>query len=260
MQRTYKLSLGALALFVALGFVTLLYAMVSKPGSHPLNVPCVSCHVAGDGTTVANASMLIASQEHLCGQCHANALKMSHPSGLTPSPGYNFPPDYPRDWKGDLTCSTCHEVHSDLAGKLRGTATGRDMCTACHGQTFFDKMRDGGTSLMQLGHLGVPDAQGWKELDPYSIQCMECHATRGDVQIDSNMIMRHGPQNHPVGRSYAEAESYGGYKPAALVSKKIQLPNGMVSCVSCHETYSKSHGKVITFGNTTSLCFECHDL
>jgi len=238
----------------------LLYAMISKPSHHPFNETCAGCHMAGADTTASNAGMLTGSQEQLCGQCHENAMKMSHPSGFAPSLSYIFPPEYPRDWKGDLTCSTCHEVHSDQPGKLRGSATGREMCTACHGQAFFDNMRDGGTSVMQLGHLGLPEAQHWKSLDPYSVQCMECHAGRGDVQVDPNMVMRHGEQNHPVGRSYAEAEQSGGYKPAALLSKKIKLPNGMVSCVSCHETYTKSHGKIITSGNTTSLCFECHDL
>jgi len=256
-QRAYKLGAAAL---VVLGFGTLLYAMVSKPGLHPLNEPCASCHMAGADTTAANASMLIASQEQLCGRCHANALKMSHPSGITPPSGYTFPSDYPRDWKGDLTCSTCHEVHSDLFGKLRGTAIGREMCIACHGQAFFDNMRDSGESLTLSGHLGMPNSQNWQTLDPYSVQCMECHIGRGDVQVDSNMIVRHGAQNHPVGRSYAAAELYGGYKPASLLPKKIQLPNGMVSCVSCHEGYTKNHGKLITSGNTTTLCFECHDL
>lgn len=260
MQRAYKVGIAAFAATAVLGFATLLYAMVSKPSLHPLNESCAGCHMAGADTTTANASMLTASQEQLCGQCHANALKMSHPSGFTPPPGYTFPSDYPRDWKGDLTCSTCHEVHSDLPGKLRGTATGRDMCIACHGQAFFDNMRDGGASLMLSGHLGIPNAQNWQSLDPYSIQCMECHSNRGDVMVDSNMIVRHGSQNHPVGSSYAEAERYGGYKPASRLPKRIQLPNGMVSCVSCHETFTKNHGKVITTGNTTTLCFECHDL
>ena len=260
MRRACKLGIAAFAVSAVLGFAALLYAMVSNPGLHPLDESCAGCHMADVETTAGNASMLIASQEQLCGQCHANALKMSHPSGLTPPLSYIFPADYPRDWKGDLTCSTCHEVHSDLPGKLRGTLLGRDMCLACHGQAFFDAMLDAGESVMLSGHLGMPDSQNWQTLDSYSVQCMECHSNRGDVQVDTNFVVRHGSQNHPVGRNYAEAELYGGYTPASRLPKTIQLPNGMVSCVSCHETFTKNHGKVITSGNTTSLCFECHDL
>lgn len=260
MQCTYKPGIIVFFLAAAFSFGTLLFAMVSKPSLHPHNESCASCHMAGADTKPANAAMLISSQEQLCGRCHDTALKMSHPSGLTPPLSYIFPADYPRDWKGDLTCSTCHEVHSDLPGKLRGAMTGRNMCIACHGQAFFDNMRDGGASLMLSGHLGAANAQNWQSLDPYSIQCMECHSNRGDVAVDPSMIVRHGSQNHPVGSSYAAAERYGGYKPASRLPKRIQLPNGMVSCVSCHETFTKNHGKVITDGNTTTLCFECHDL
>ncbi len=216
--------------------------------------------MAGTDTTAANAAMLISSQEKLCGGCHANALKMSHPSGFTPPPGKAIPADYPLDWKGDLTCSTCHEVHSDLPGKMRGLLLGSQLCMTCHGQAFFDKMRDRGESLMLSGHLGMRNSQNWKNLDPYSVQCMECHISRGDVLVDPNMIVRHGPQNHPIGRNYAAAERFGGFKPVSMLSKKIQLPNGMVSCVSCHESFTRNHGKLITSGNITTLCFECHDL
>lgn len=261
MLRTFKLSIvvtvGMLALF---GSASWLYAIISKPTLHPLNGDCATCHMAGAATTPANASMLVASQEQLCGECHANALKMSHPSGIAPAPGKVIPAQYPLDWKGDLTCSTCHEVHSDALGKMRGAARGQQLCLSCHNQAFFNSMLDGGSSVMMSGHLGMPNSQNWQSLDPYSVQCMECHAARGDVAVTPGFVVRHGSQNHPVGRRYADAERYGGYRPEIMLSKKINLPNGMVSCVSCHETFTKNHGKVISTSNTTALCFECHDI
>ena len=260
MQRAYKSGIATFVVFTVLGSGSWLYAIVGKQAIHPLNEECASCHMAGANTTVANAGMLVGNQEQLCGGCHANALKMSHPSGFAPQPGRAVPAAYPLDWKGDLTCSTCHKVHSDLPGKMRGVAHGRQLCMACHDQTFFEKMADGGESVIMSGHLGIPNSQTWLTLDPYSIQCMECHDSRGDVAVDANLITRHGSQNHPVGRNYAEAERYGSYKPAAMLSQKIHLPNGKVSCVSCHETFTKNHGKLLTTGNITTLCFECHDL
>lgn len=260
MQRAYKVGIAGVTVLALLGSGSWLYAIGGKPAVHPLNEECASCHMAGDGTTAANAAMLIANQEQLCIGCHENSLKMSHPSGITPTPGTKIPGAYPLDWKGDLTCSTCHKVHSDLPGKMRGVALGRQFCIACHDQTFFDKMPDGGESVIMSGHLGIPNSKTWQTLDPYSVQCMECHSARGDVSVDPNFVARHGAQNHPVGRNYAEAERNGGYRPASRLSKKIQLPNGMISCVSCHETFTKNHGKVIKTGSTTSLCYECHDL
>lgn len=241
----------------------MLHAMVPKPGLHMSDTACASCHLAGAGTTASNASLLVASQEQLCGGCHANAMQMSHPSGLTVRPGKPIPAAYPLDWKGDLTCSTCHEVHSehsDLPGRLRGIARGRDMCVSCHDQAFFNNMPDGGASLIQSGHLSMPDAQNWANLDTYSVQCMECHSTKGDVSVDSKHIMRHAEKNHPIGVSYAAAELYGGYIPASKLSKNIHLPGGLMSCVSCHQAYTKNHGKIVTTTSGTDLCFECHNL
>lgn len=278
MRRACKLGIAAFAALAVLGFGARLYAQMSKPSLHPLNESCGSCHLADADTTANNAKTLVASQEQLCVRCHANAMQMSHPSGFRPLSGKTIPSGYPLDWKGDLTCSTCHEVHSDLPGKLRGTATGRDMCLACHDQSFFNNMRDGGVSILQSGHmLSTLDSKNWQNMDPYSLQCLECHGERGDVKIDSNNILRHGSQNHPIGVSYAAAERRGSaavsrgrgrgaaaasrnsYKPASQLPKNILLPNGMVSCVSCHEVYTKNHGKVVK-NRGVELCLECHNL
>ena len=44
------------------------------------------------------------------------------------------------------------------------------------------------------------------------------------------------------------------------LSKKILLPMGLVSCVSCHEGYSQNHGKLVISNAGSALCFACHDL
>ena len=266
MRYSYKVSIAIIIWLVVLGTADWLYAIVAMTSIHPLNEACVSCHIAGDATTAKSARFLKAKQEQLCGRCHENALKMSHPSGFVPKPGTIIPSIYPVNWTGGLTCSTCHMVHGDMPGKLRGTTRGRNFCLACHDGEFFKKMIDGGESLISSGHLGIPPTNTWKSLDPYSVQCMECHAERGDVDVDSYvdsdkiLIVRHANSNHPIGRSYAEAETHGGYKPASKLSKKIQLPNGVISCISCHEGFTKNHGKLVSVTAYSTLCYECHDL
>ena len=266
MRYIYKVGIAVIIGLVVLGAANWLYALVGMTPIHPFNEACVSCHVAGNATTAKNARILKANQEQLCGKCHDNALKMSHPSGFIPKPGTMIPAIYPLDWRGGLTCSTCHMVHGDMPGKLRGTTQGRDFCLACHDSEFFKKMIDGGESLTSSGHLGILPTKTWKSLDPYSVQCMECHAERGDVSVDGNadsdkvLIVRHANDNHPVGRSYAEAATHGGYKPVFKLSRKIQLPNGVISCISCHEGFTKNHGKLISITSYSTLCYECHDL
>lgn len=109
---------------------------------HPVKVECPLCHIAGEATVPANAAMLLNSQERLCARCHSNSMQQSHPSGLIPKDKTSISVRYPLDWKGYLTCSTCHEVHSDMPGRLRGNVRGKDMCLSCHSQGFFDSRRD----------------------------------------------------------------------------------------------------------------------
>lgn len=109
---------------------------------HPLNTECTMCHVIGTDLMRGNASALTNTQEQLCNRCHANSMQKSHPSGLIPKNRKAISARYPLDWRGYLTCSTCHEVHGDFPGRLRDNVRGRDMCLSCHSQEFFDSMRN----------------------------------------------------------------------------------------------------------------------
>lgn len=238
-------------------------ATAQRSGVHPAEMPCDGCHLAGNTVKPEQAHLLIASQEKLCGTCHQNTSQVSHPSGFAPRSKLHA--DYPADWKGDLTCSTCHEVHAKTPGKMRGKRRGRELCLSCHDAQFFVRMRDQGNSMMASGHLDTGSAAMDPRLDPYSRQCMACHGGKGDgdaPSVDRNMVVRHGATslNHPIGASYAKAAKFGGYRQIAQISKKILLPNGLVSCVSCHEGYSKTHGKLVIPRAKSALCFECHDL
>ena len=221
MQRTFNLWLASFTTLLVLCLGAWLYATAIPSRLHPLGSGCAGCHLAGNKTVADNASMLIATQEILCSQCHQDSMKMSHLSGFAPPLGQIIPAAYPLDWKGEVTCSTCHSVHSDLPGKLRGTERGAKLCLSCHAQTFFDDMPDGGTSLTSSGHLGAQIAQNWKTLDKYSIQCLGCHTENGDVNLDANMILgSHGSQSHPIGRNYEAAARAGGYRPIFMLPEK----------------------------------------
>ncbi len=260
----HSLTFGALlALLVFLAASVTWIMAAPQRAFHPGNMPCDGCHLAGKAVAPEQAHLLIASQEKLCASCHQNLAQVSHPSGFTPRGKLHA--DYPLDWKGDLTCSTCHEVHGTSPGIMRGKRRGRELCLACHEQQFFARMRDQGNSVTTSGHLDAGRATSDTRLDAYSRQCMDCHAGRGESsapRVDSNMIVRHGatPLNHPIGANYAKSMKYGGYRKVSQISQKILLPGGLVSCVSCHEGYSKTHGKLVIPKANSALCYECHDL
>lgn len=263
-KSAFKL-MTAVALLATLAAGALLHATRTGSGQmHLQKEDCAGCHLGGKDVTPQQANILIGTQEALCGKCHPTAIRVSHPSGFTPK---NKPVDtYPLDWKGDLTCSTCHEAHGSKPGLMRGTKVGRDLCFACHDQAFFRNMRDGGASLM-VGHLGRGADSGALVLDVYSRQCMECHGNTGDpritTRIDRNGVSRHAASgvNHPVGVKYQDVASTSyGYRPRRTVEKNLLLPDGMVSCVSCHSGYQKEHGKLVVPMAKSALCFECHDI
>lgn len=245
-----------------LGALGWLYAAFGE-GPHLMNQQCSHCHLAGQGVTPANAARLLGSQELLCGICHKNVKRMSHPSGFAPRA--KPPADLPLDWKGDMTCSTCHAVHASTPGLLRGERRGKDLCMACHDAAFFASMRDGGVSLQQSGHAIADMAQMNKltDIDALSLQCLGCHNNQGDargVQVTALGIVRHGSgdANHPIGVAYPLISS--GYKPRSMLPSAIWLPNGKLSCVSCHEPYKKQHGQLVVTNADSKLCAQCHSL
>jgi len=254
----------ALACALLLGAGGWLYAALGGK-AHLMEQPCSHCHVGGNTVDPARADRLVGSQEMLCGICHKNARRMSHPSGF-PAAG-KTPADLPLDWKGDLTCSTCHEVHGTQPGLMRGNKRGKTLCLACHDKAFFAAMKDGGSSLQQSGHALPSEALNQVNvgIDALSLQCMGCHNKQTDamgVRVGSNGIVRHnsGGANHPIGVPYPVFDQGHSFKSKGSLPKEIWLPDGKLSCVSCHQPYKKEHGKLVVTNANSSLCLQCHSL
>lgn len=263
-MRAHRFTSCALPVLLALLAISTTWILAaSRGGFHPAGMACGDCHLGGKEVKPEQAHLLIASQEKLCGTCHQNMSQTSHPSGFAPRQAVNA--NYPLDWKGDLTCSTCHEVHGKISGLMRGTRRGKELCFACHDTKFFAQMRDQGESMMAPGYLDS-SLTARAQVDRYSLQCMGCHNGEGDsrmVSISPNMVVRHNGAslNHPIGANYDQISKFGGsYRPVARLSKKILLPGGLVSCVSCHEGYSKIHGKLVLSNARSALCLECHNI
>jgi len=240
----------------------MLYAALGgKP--HLGGIDCGSCHRSGRKVNLEQSTRMVASQEVLCGGCHRDAVRLSHPSGFMPKA--QLPAEYPLDWKGDLTCSSCHRVHGTEPGLLRGAKRGKEMCLSCHNTEFFNSMKDEGRSIQQSGHSNATVALINIELDPFSLQCLGCHGSQvgaNGVSVGRNGILRHasGSANHPIGRLYRKAFQSGGFHPENKLSKKIVLPDGKVGCVSCHQAYKKDHGQLVIPNRGSALCFQCHNL
>ncbi|MDH5483645.1 MAG: cytochrome c3 family protein [Gammaproteobacteria bacterium] len=252
-------------ILVSLFFITgmeIIIAEINTDNFHPKDTDCQQCHLARGEITAGNATQLLSTQEKLCARCHESALKVSHPSGF--NPGRDIPGDFPLDWKNEITCSTCHNVHTGKHSSIRGGISGKELCLSCHDMSFFRAMADSGLSIQQNAHMGKT-TNTLSAIDNYSMECMSCHANQGDtvdISINSRGIVKHasGAVNHPVGMIYANAYNKGGYRAMSEISDNVILPDGKVSCLSCHKAYTKKHGATLNKTTRTSLCFECHDM
>jgi hypothetical protein len=120
-------------------------------------------------------------------------------------------------------------------------------------------MKDGGISLMGLGHLDA-SASLIGNIDNFSIQCMSCHEKSGDALSTPVTAAGSDRRNHPIGSRYTDSIDFGGYRPVAGLPEKIELPDGKVSCVSCHVGYSDEHGALVVDNRADRLCQSCHAL
>ncbi|MBF0181282.1 MAG: cytochrome c3 family protein [Magnetococcales bacterium] len=250
----------ALLLLLPLGVRT-----VSGVVGHLAESRCQDCHLS-DQVTPEQARMLVYSQEKMCAPCHAKTNVVSHPSGFVPN--RILPAQFPVDWKGELTCGSCHVVHGSGTGLLRSPKRGAEFCLECHDKAFFERMADRGKSVVESGHLKATATDPARvELDGYSLQCMSCHEEQNGtapqlVNMDPNGILLHrgSTMTHPVGRSYTSSIRVGGYRPAGGLPAAIVLPDGKVGCVSCHLGYGKQHGALTVDNQQSGLCYACHDL
>lgn len=242
------LLLSALVLGIAPG-----YSGAQQTG----HAACPDCHrTTGDLAAVP----LIDTEERLCGHCHPAALVAAHPSGFPAQ--RPLPADYPLDRGGIFTCSTCHDVHG---GRLRGTRRHQALCAACHTEEFFAAMADAGLSLQHSAHLVTgKDAAAGAEADGYTRHCLGCHADK--MMLDAAMrpwgVMGGAARtfSHPVGVPYPVGATAGRYHPATGLRQAVVLPEGRVSCISCHQGYGRVHGALVVPNQASALCLECHDL
>lgn len=227
---------------------------------------CGRCHASETRGFVSAA--LVEDEPALCISCHLGIWRStSHPIGMVPTEV--LPREFPVDGAGRVGCRTCHHVHADQDGKqhggLRSEALGSAFCLNCHELSFFDQMVDGGSSLLPFGHVSTGAMDELGEVDILSAGCLACHdGGVSPVSWVNSAAIHTAPgtpaSSHPVGVDYATSASFGGYRDAFLLPSEMLLPNGKVSCVSCHAVYVADHGAPVVSMSESRLCFSCHDL
>lgn len=198
------------------------------------------------------------NQERMCKECHTGVVEASHPTGI--NPGRSLPPRFPVNDRGELTCSTCHAIETNGTLRKEAGQSSQAFCESCHSASFFAGMADSGGSIMGSGHLSV-DKRPLGTADNHSMQCMTCHMENASIAGTRTasigfMMPGSGAANHSIGSLYRDFSMRRDYRPAGTLPSEILLPEGRVSCVSCHKVFSRKHGEQTVARN---LCTQCHN-
>lgn len=275
MNRKTKIHLWLILGFsLSVAIAGLLFSVSKNP--HFYQVECTQCHLRVPKAGESGTNLFVADIETLCLRCHDDIrLSMSHPIGIKPS--FSLPADLPLDWKGELTCSTCHEMHPDegdtLAANsffLRRHSRGRDFCLECHRQDFLSNRSMGHSMASNAAHYtpGQSTDSSGARLDESSASCLTCHD--GSLAPDEGIpdlepgVWHHdgysGSTSHPLGVDYraAQMRKRRGFREISQLPDVIKLPDGKVECVSCHNLYSHNQHLLAISNEGSRLCLTCH--
>lgn len=260
-----KIAALALTLFAAAGGVTPAERETSHGGA---GQHCQVCHLTSTGDAARGETMLFTTDlVSMCVPCHRDAQAMSHPVNFPASRG--VPAPFVTDWRGWITCVTCHRFHDNRFGLyLRAGWRGKELCFKCHDMAFFRRMKDTGESLRRA-HLsqraGKDDLA--LALDGASLACLDCHDGSVTVEMAANirgsaaMAYVSRSSSHPIGMDYrAAARDAASYHPVESLPPEVALPSGKVGCVSCHAPYKDRHGQLALSNARSGLCMSCHKL
>ncbi len=204
----------------------------------------------------------------------------NHPVGVVPSAGVRVPTDWPLDSMGAITCFTCHtEIPAEPTGanpKLRGVNTaaepGTAFCGTCHE---FDQRDAKSIHWLALGTAHVQSDRGATRVNTETLgaqtrRCLSCHdgamASESGNATPWNHFrggMGDEGRNHPVGIRYERSNRLrraSPLRPASLLPEEVRLPDGKVSCVSCHNLYAGSPYLLAVPTRGSQLCLTCHDM
>jgi predicted CXXCH cytochrome family protein len=132
----------------------LLAAAAPAPAAPPRNphefqkIGCTHCHVVvpGEGR-VLQRNVFRKNIDDLCQECHAASLEdnLNHRVGVRPS--MKVPDDLHLNERGELSCVTCHDPHTEYISSRTGNRTWflrrqmlkRELCLACHAEDTYQE-------------------------------------------------------------------------------------------------------------------------
>ncbi len=202
----------------------------------------------------------------------------NHKVGVKPSKAVKIPVDWPLAHDGSITCLTCHERLPDLSERdvpyLRDTdrANQAGFCAKCHTSGPGNFQTSPHWAVMGHAHQSLSQSSGQESsgmMDSASRQCLSCHDgvnasnnASGHANMSSAGLGR-GRGEHPVGVRYRKQRSgsrFVSLRHQSQLPKEILLPQGQVSCTSCHDLFASTKARLAIPIKKSALCFACHPM
>ncbi|MCK4658260.1 MAG: cytochrome c3 family protein [Phycisphaerae bacterium] len=219
-------------------------------------------------------------QRRLADQLRNGPGVTNHPVGVVPSASMRIPADWPVGSDGAITCLTCHYQLPSPSGAsppcLRDFdedgAEPADFCLNCHHGNPERTAETMHWMVVGVAHVKEDTHSDRRPglLDADSRRCLECHDGVNANEAANTTPWNRGPgclgdkrRNHPVGVRYSDRPSPQRsvqLRPVALLPANVRLPDGQVSCVSCHDLYATDQRRLTVPIEGSALCFTCHDM
>lgn len=239
---------------------------------HDFEGKCTECHLTEPDRRggVGDTGIFVRNMSAMCLRCHPSIEELSHPVEVKPS--MKVPKEFPLDWKGHLTCVSCHPAHQKgfFPFRLRVPDFGEMLCSMCHSRLGSDmhKMAMGTAHVTATTATRFAPWELGRSLDELSLKCLACHdAVFGEQSLVEDRtqtnIFHRGASigvSHPIGVSYFETKRRykGAYRAASELPPQIKLFGGLVGCGSCHNPFSKRHFDLVMSNEGSALCLACH--
>jgi DmsE family decaheme c-type cytochrome len=187
-------------------------------------VTCESCHgpgrehveSGGDKTKILDLATASAKQvDTTCLSCHAAA----HPNFLR-SPHA----------KANVSCVSCHAVHSSAPDTALLKAQQPALCFQCH--------TDVKPSFSAPFHHKV---------DEGLVKCSDCHDTHGT--FGNNQLRSTADQNQICTKCHTETRGPFVYEHAPVKAE---------GCLSCHTPHGSQNARLLNMPNINTTCNQCH--
>lgn len=211
----------------------------------------------------------------------------NHPVNVVPSSTVEVPADWPLGFGGTITCLTCHRRMPSQGGsspflrdfdegatdRLVAETDSVGFCVKCHGASTERSAASMHWMAVGVAHVKTERTHARRRtglLDNDSRRCMGCHDGVSANETANTTAWNRGPgslgdrrRNHPVGVPYRDRsrqKSAIRLRPTSLLPAKVRLPDGQVSCVSCHDLYASGRHRLTVPIEGSALCFSCHDM